>query len=148
MSEQSTHASKFQWRWVGITIVAYVVFYVLPLLLAGGEFSQSVPGHAAMVFRGIWSFAGIIIIAAVVGYVSEAVTLWEPAVGASLLLTAAIAYGAVRLFLSPMGKKLPVFHVLAPMIVVVIIVFLLSLLGAALGELAQKLWRTKPPKSA
>jgi hypothetical protein len=148
MTIQSTHTRKFQWKWVGITIAAYVVLYVLPILVTGGAFSRTVPGHTADILLGIWSFAGIIIIAAVVGYLSEGVTLWEPAVGAALLLTAALAVVAVQIFRSPVGHKWTLWHVVAPMLVMVAIVFLLSLLGAWFGEFAQRLWRKKPPESA
>lgn len=147
MPEPSAQFRKFQWKWVGITIAAYVVLYVLPNLIALGVFSHGAPGHAADILLSIWSFAGIIVIAAAVGYLSEGITLWEPAVAASLLLVVALAISALRILFSPVGDKLTVFHMAVHMIVMVAIVFLLSLLGAWLGERAQKLWRKQPPES-
>ena len=146
MTEQSTHTRKFQWKWVGITIAVYVVLYVLPILITGGTFTHSNPGYTAHFLFGFWSFAGIIIIAAAVGYLSKDITLWEPAVGASLLLTTALVAIGGEIFLSPVAHKMSLFHMLGPWVIMVAVVFLLSVVGAWLGERAQNR-RTKPPES-
>ena len=78
MDEQSSRITKIHWKWVGITLLLYLVFYPSPMLLA----HYLLAPKAAEIFIGSWLFAGIIIIGAVTGYLSEGVTLLEPAIGA------------------------------------------------------------------
>ena len=136
MTIQSTHTRKFQWKWVGITIGAYFVVYVLPILIAGGAFSSNVQGHTADVFIGIWSFAGIITIAALVGYFSEGFALWEPVVAALFLATVALPIRAVQRQIShsPFGYTLSLDLIIKQLIIPLAIVFVLSLLGSGLGR--------------
>jgi hypothetical protein len=133
MPESLTTSKKLQWKWVGITIVLYAVFYLLPLFLLG---------DTSPIFTGVWFISGIIIIAAVSGYLSEGVTILEPAIaGAGLVLL--FFLGA--LILNP--PRVTIFQLVVPLLMVVVTAFLLSLLGAWLGERAQKLWKTKTPES-
>ena len=134
MSEPSTQSNKLQWKWVGITLAMYAVFYLLPL---------SFFVHSAQSISGVWMFAGLIIVAAVAGYLSKGVTIWEPAI-ASLGLVF-LFFFAVLLFVPPIRGR--VFEAIIPMAMALPTVFVLSLLGAWLGERAQKLWKTQPPKS-
>jgi hypothetical protein len=134
MTEPLTQSKKLQWKWVGITLVLYAVFYLLPVFLLG-SISQT--------FTGVWLFAGIIIIAAIAGYLSEGVTIWEPAIaGAGLIF---LFFLGMTIFF-PFPHRERIFQTVIPLVIVMAIVFLLSLIGAWLGERAQKLWKTKPPE--
>jgi hypothetical protein len=131
--EPLTPSDKLQWKWVGITLAMYALFYLLPLYFLGG---------VAEVFADIWIFAGIVIIAAVAGYLSEGITILEPAIaGAGLILL--FAAGSMTL-VTPGGL---IFQAVIPTIIVMVIVFFLSLLGAWLGERAQRRWNRKAQES-
>jgi lysylphosphatidylglycerol synthetase-like protein (DUF2156 family) len=142
MTEPTTPVKRFQWKWVGMTVFFYVLFYVLPIVV----FASVVHGRIADILISIWSFAGIIIVAAVVGYLSEGVTIWEPAVGAALLTAIACVVAAIELIRSSVGHRLSVFHLILPFIILVPFAFALSLFGAWFGERAQKLWKKKTPE--
>ena len=134
MTETSTPTKKLQWRWVGISMVLYALFYLLPLII----FAMS-----AEVLTSVWVFAGVIIISAVAGYLSEGITIVEPAIaGAGLMFLFFIAMIVV------MPQHINVSIAAVGMAVVMVGIFLLSLLGAWLGERAQKLWASKPSEPA
>ena len=132
MDETSTQLNTLRWKWVVITFVLYVVLYLVPLYLLGS---------IEETLTDIWVFAGIVIVAAVAGYLSEEVTIWEPAIAGA---------GLVFLFLLGIIARVPprgrVLLTIIPMLIILIVVFLLSLFGAWLGELAQKAWRKKSPE--
>jgi len=147
MTEASKSAKKLQWKWVGITIVFYLLFYVLPLLLASGAISRGAPGPVATLILAVWCFAGVFINGAVVAYLSEDTTLWEPVVGASVLVTIALAVEAFQVMVSPAGDRQSLFlHVIAPVMIWIALAFILSLTGTWFGKRAQKLWKKKPPE--
>lgn len=134
MTEPSMQSGTLQWKWVGITICLYAVFYLVPLFLLGG---------ISVTFMGVWFFTGIIIIAAVAGYLSPGVTILEPAIaGAGLILLFFLTAFVTAPF------KGAIFQAIIPLVIVMAIVFFLSLLGAWLGERAQKLWKTNSEKPA
>jgi hypothetical protein len=134
MPESPTQSKKLQWRWIGISMVLYAVFYLLPLII----FSMK-----AEMLAFIWLFAGIIIIAAIAGYLSEGVTLVEPAIaGAGLMFL----FFLTMILLIP--RQINIVNATIGMVILMLGVFLLSLVGAWLGERAQKLWRTTPPEHA
>jgi hypothetical protein len=143
MTESSVQPKKLQWKWVWITFAMYILFYILPIFIAGNYFTNKI----AVLIIGVWIFGGIIIVAAVAGYISKGVTIWEPAIaGAGLVLAFFICmtiYVNVfyNLHYNISGEFLGI-------IVPTFIVFLLSLLGAWLGELAQQLVKTKSPEAS
>ncbi len=129
MSEPSTSAKKLQWKWVGISVVLYAAFYLIPLVIFA-SLNTALPA-------AIWIFAGVIIVAAVAGYLSEGVTIVEPAIaGAALML---LFFAAMII---SMPRQINVGAASVGMLVIAVGVFLLSLLGAWIGERAQKLWKT------
>jgi Na+/citrate or Na+/malate symporter len=134
MPELSTQSKKLQWKWVGISVLLYAVFYLLPLLIL---MRMDNPIGAA------WLFAGIIVIAAIAGYLSEGVTIVEPAIASAGLIL--LFFIATMVFIP---RQVDMIRAVIPMAFVMAGVFLLSVLGAWLGERAQKLWRTKPSESA
>ena len=79
--------TTFQWKWVGSSLLLYIVFYFIPLtFIPGGVFTEGpIPMWSAKVV-GAWAFSGIFIIAAASGYLSKGVTILEPVV-ASIGLT-------------------------------------------------------------
>ena len=70
MAEESTQPKKLQWKWVWISLLLYAVFYLVPLFFFA---------YKVEVLLFVWMFAGIIVIAAVAGYLSPGVTIAEPA---------------------------------------------------------------------
>jgi len=139
MSEQSSNTKKLQWKWVGITLLLYVVFYPLPSVIA----YYLLTPKAFQIFFGMWLFAGIIIIGAVAGYLSEGVTLWEPAIAAAGF----IALFLIAMIIPPGGPAgLTVFQSVVQFVTIIVVFFFFSLLGAWIGERAQKLWKSKSPQ--
>jgi Na+/citrate or Na+/malate symporter len=134
MPELSTQSKKLQWKWVGISVLLYAVFYLLPLLIL---MRMDNPIGAA------WLFAGIIVIAAIAGYLSEGVTIVEPAIASAGLIL--LFFIATMVFIP---RQVDMIRAVIPMAFVMAGVFLLSVLGAWLGERAQKLWKTRPSESA
>jgi len=144
MADSQEQSKKLQWKWVGITFLLYVFFYLLPIWVAApGPIGNNV-GKLAAMFIGGWSFGGVIIIAAISGYLSKGVTIWEPAIaGAGAVVLWFIAF---PIFLAaPM--RFSISANIVPIVIAMFVVFLLSLVGAWLGERAQKLWKAKAPES-
>ena len=135
MTELLIPSGKLQWKWVGITFVFYVLFYLLPLII----FSELLPN--LWIIPGIWIFGGIIVVAAVAGYISEGVTIWEPAIAAVGLVILLLGY--IALFVFQMAFRGAFLRGLIFIAIPAIIVFVLSLTGAWLGERAQRLWKDK-----
>ena len=143
MNEQSSVKQKLQWKWIVITLLFYIVLYPSPLLLA----HYLLAPKAATIFIGIWLFAGISIIGAIAGYLSEGVTLWEPAIAAGVFIDLFLMIMAILVKIfggGPVG--LTFFQSFIHLIVITVIFFFFSLLGAWIGERAQKLWKTKSPE--
>ena len=134
MPEPSTHSKKMQWKWIGISMVMYALFYLLPLIVFA---------TVAQVIAFVWLFAGIITVAAVAGFMSKEVTIVEPAIaGAGLML---LFFIAMVVFIP---RQIDILNATIGMAILMAMVFLLSLLGAWLGERAQKLWKSKSSESA
>jgi hypothetical protein len=122
----------------------YIVFYFLPLtLVPGGMFSGTVVTKASATFIGVWSFAGMIIISGVAGYVSRGVTIKEPAVAAiGLVILSLIAVqvkfnAAIQVTISG----------LLGLVIALVVVACLSLVGAWFGEILQKVIQSKGPEA-
>jgi len=137
--EGSLAAGKFQWVWVVITLMMYIVLYLFPLYLFGGAFSVGFPEHAQRMFSGTWVFAGIIITAGLAGFMSKGVTIWEPVVGS-------IGFILLVILMNELAHVLRggMFHLqVRDNLTTLVFFFLLSLLGSWLGELWQKMLLTK-----
>ena len=139
MPETDQKGLKIQWKWVGITFLLYLWFYIFPILLAGGVLTNKPISEFAVFFIGAWSFGGLIVIAALSGYLSKGVTLWEPAIGSTGLVI--LWFIVFQVFLRPKGIK--VSDAVLPFLLITVMVFFISLLGAWLGERAQKLFKAK-----
>ncbi|HEY6952277.1 MAG TPA: hypothetical protein VI758_07705 [Bacteroidota bacterium] len=136
MAETPAQGKTLQWKWVAISFLSYVVFYLIPILVIGGFLPSRPVSDGAEMFLYTWLFAGIVIIAAVAAYLSPGVTIVEPAVaGAGLIVT---LFAALLIFVWP---KWFVSVAAVGMVLTIIVVFLLSLLGAWLGERIQ--WHGK-----
>lgn len=142
MAESSPQSKKLQWDWVGITFVIYMICYLLPILAVGGVFGNFVVSYKAGMFIGAWSFGGAVILPAIAGYISKGITILEPAIAGVGLV--ALWFLAYRVFIARYSAA-SVSEDIPSLIAIMAIIFALSLLGAWLGERAQKLWRTKPP---
>lgn len=125
MPDRQENAKKFEWKWMWITLGMFVVFYMIPLLVA-----SSVKGSFGNMILGGWMFGGIIVIAAVSAMFSKGVTILEPAVAGALLTF--LWYIVYQILLVTNG--LPMRLNLGRLLVVMVAIFGLSLLGAGLGE--------------
>ena len=148
MAEPANQSGKLEWQWVVISFVLYVVFYLLPILIGFGVITSRVGGRGMDMFLGIWTFAGIIVIAALCGYLSKGVTIWEPALASLALATIVLIYLAYKIVFASAVHRMPLFHLIVPALALLGTVFVLSLLGAWLGELAQRLWRPESPDAS
>jgi hypothetical protein len=137
MTELITPTGKIQWKWVGITFILYVLFYLLPLVVTIEFFPN------LFIIPGIWIFGGIVIVAAIAGYISDGVTIWEPAIAAVGLILLLLGYSALVVFSTTFRGDFLRGVVL--LVIPAIIVFVLSLTGAWLGERAQNFWKEKTP---
>ena len=143
MAETSTPSNQLQWKWVGISLLMYVVFYFLPLFLVpGGLLNEDTATTTSSTLVGIWIFAGVFIIAAVAGFISAGVTIREPFIAAVGLVILWCVVTLLRLrWPAPFSLGIS-----AAFICVAMVVGLLSLSGAWFGERLQKAFRTKPPE--
>ncbi|MFA5832593.1 MAG: hypothetical protein WDA22_03850 [Bacteroidota bacterium] len=72
MSEIELHKSPFHWKWVGITLLLYILLYYLPLsLVPGGFFTHTIVTTTSIKIIGAWSFAGIFIIAGISAFLAK-----------------------------------------------------------------------------
>jgi len=134
MTDAKPESQEFQWKWVVLTLVLYVLLYFVPLLLAfslGGQVGDTI-------FKS-WTFVGVVVISAVAGYFSRGVTIWEPAVASALLLI--LWYAGFQLYEATQGH-VP-FKGLVPFFVYLGAIFGLSLLGAGIGEGVQNLLKSR-----
>jgi NAD dependent epimerase/dehydratase family len=139
VTEPDNPYQKFQWKWVWISLLMYIVLYFIPLaLIPGGILNNAVVSKASAMFIGLWSFAGIIVIAAIAGFISEGVTIKEPvvaAIGVMVLWIVAVQVRFNSAFHFTVESTLALFSALA-------VVGLLSLGGAWLGERVQDVFKT------
>jgi hypothetical protein len=132
--EGNLPTGKFQWLWVVVTLIMYIVLYLFPLYLFGGAFSSGFPAHAQRMFSGTWVFAGIIITAGLAGFMSKGVTIWEPVVGSVGFIILVVLMNELAHVLE--GGK---FHLqVRDNVTTLVFFFLLSLLGSWMGESWQK----------
>ena len=136
MGDQPIASDKFQWKWVGITFILYLLFYLLPIIIVGGTLSGGVMSKGAEVFVGGWSFVGVIIIAAVAGFLSEGVTIWEPAIAG---MSAVVLWAVVLLVMFAHSGSRVSSEFIPYLFGMTLVVFLLSLFGAMTGERIQEL---------
>lgn len=139
--EGNLQMGKFQWTWVVITLMMYIVLYLFPLYLFGGAFSSGFPVHAQRIFSGTWVFAGIIVTAGLAGFMSKGNTLWEPVVGSIGFIILLVAMNELAKVIRGGTFHLQVRDTLTTLV----FFFLLSLLGAWLGELWQKALLKREP---
>jgi hypothetical protein len=136
MAESSIQSKKLQWKWVGISLLMYILLYLLPIVILGKVF-----GIDKQVLFSSWVFGGVIIVAALAAYLSEGTTIWEPAIAGAVLGFLWVIF--ILLFVRRYSISGDVMQFLTAMS----ILFLLSLLGAWFGDRAKKLWKTKTPDS-
>ena len=143
MSELPSTSKKFQWKWVWISLLMYVVFYFLPLtLVPGGVLSGTVVTNASAVFIGVWSFAGMMIISAVAGYISRGVTIKEPAAAAVGLVILCVIAVQIKFNAAMQFTTLSILG----LVILLAVVAGLSLAGAWFGEILQKIIQSKGPE--
>lgn len=135
MAESEAQPKKFQWRWVGISLLLYVVFYFLPLaLIPGGVLTNADVTQGSSTVAGVWAVAGIFIIAAVSGFLSKDVTIWEPAVASFGLVVLQFCAASMKLNRAVVSSVSGILGLL----ITLALFFGLSYLGAWWGEHIQK----------
>ena len=120
MTVDQKETRGLQWKWVWITLGMFAVLYLLPIVAAslmGGEIANTIVGG--------WTFGGVLVVAALAGYLSKGVTIWEPALAGGFLTI--LWYVGLRVITAIN------LHVIQ-LVVILIAIFGLSLLGAGLGE--------------
>ena len=139
MEQTETNSTKLQWKWVGIAFLCYLFLYVIPLTIA----EKFLGGTAVNTFVGIWVFGGIFIISGAVGRISKGVTILEPFLASVFMVVILFCIGALfdPFFLS----KIPRAGFSTPLMVITI--FIVSLIGAWIGEAGQK-YREKKREEA
>jgi|WetSurMetagenome_2_1015567.scaffolds.fasta_scaffold705161_1 Na+/citrate or Na+/malate symporter len=136
MTDRFSQHAKLQWKWVGITLAMYFSLYLFPIFIISIFFKNTI----AIKLIGGWMFGGIIIVAALAGYLSKGITIWEPAIaGTGLILGIFVCVIVYTRIIN--GERLNVVTEFLEILIPTFIVFLLSLLGAWIGERAQKLWK-------
>lgn len=125
---------KFRWNWFGISFAVYLIFYIAPL-----SFSIGVTDYTSWIqgFFSTWLFGGVFVIAAVTAYLSQGVTIWEPTLAsvAMMVVYTVGVYGVRTMMYEDRGYlvQYSVMDAFWP----VVVVFLLALLGAWIGERIQ-----------
>ncbi len=141
--QPSGGGGKFQWNWFGVAFAVYLIFYIAPL-----SFSIGITDYTSWIhgFFSSWLFAGVILIAALTAYLSKGVTIWEPALaGLGMMLVYTIGVYGVRTMMYGDKGYLVQYSVMDAFWPVVV-VFLLALFGAWLGEKIQAVALRRPPK--
>ena len=136
MDEQSSGSSKLQWRWVAITFVLYLVLYLLPIA-AVAYLTRGTTSSIGALFIGTWMFGGLIVVAGVAAYISTGITIFEPAIASATMI---ILWVIIFSLFVPYAR-FDISRDAFPALGIICVVFALSLVGAWLGERAQKLWR-------
>jgi type III secretory pathway component EscS len=108
----------------------YIFLYFLPLFLVGGVFAEKIPFYMQLIFSTLWTFVGLVIIAAISGYFSTGVTLWEPVIASTVLVL--LIPLSQTLYTKYTGLTLPM--PISDYTTLMVVVFVLSFLGAWLGE--------------
>jgi hypothetical protein len=132
MSMTSFHFRQLQLKWILISMIGFSLLYLLPLMLLA-----TLRGLLAT----IWLFAGPILLAALAGYLSKGVAIVEPAIASSGLFLL-FFIGLILI----MPRQINMDAIWIGMAIMVSGLFLLSLLGAWLGERAQKFFKPPPPE--
>jgi hypothetical protein len=157
MRDSSTQSKKLEWKWVGIVFSLFLVFYLLPISIAGKVFAHlpeyvvgsayESPHHGPRAFFiGSWSIVGVIIITAGSAFIARRSIFWESGISAVLL---AIVWLIVY-YSSAVPQRLMILwsdsaSYLALSLTVTAVVFYLSLVGAWLGERLRKALKTERP---
>ena len=137
MDRQVSNTHNLQWKWVVITLAMYLILYFLPFLLTE-KLALGTGYKNLLMILTIWKFVGILIVAAVAGYLSKGVTILEPALAGISMIVLWIT--AFVLFFP--GGNFDVRKDTLVTIEIMAFVFVSSLFGAWLGERAQRLWKS------
>ena len=80
-------AKHFQWKWVWISLLIYVVLHSLPIgLLPGGVFSSTNLSKTSSFLMAVWGIGGMLLVSALIGYFTKGGMVKEQSVGAIALM--------------------------------------------------------------
>ena len=163
MSESSTQSKKLEWKWVGIVFSLLLLFYLLPILVTGKVFvrypeyvvgapyeSPAVHGLQAF-FLGIWFVVGVVIVTGFAAFYARKGILWESGISALLIAVVLFLLYFSHIMIREVRilEQSPHSRDLSPSTnatILTVVVFLLSLGGAWLGERLRKALKTTTPR--
>jgi len=129
-------AEGFQWKWVVLSLLVYMIFYFLPLMMVpGGIISGGATNDLTYYVLGIWGTAGVFIISAIMAYFSPGITVWEAvvsALGVVVLAVVIVSLETNKLILSTTSDVVG-FSIL------LLVVFGMSYMGGWWGERLQNI---------
>jgi hypothetical protein len=130
--KEKKEEKEIRWNWVGITLAMYLLLYVAPIA-AGVWFSlPEEPDGIVAIFLGVWLFGGMVLVSGLAGYLSEGVTIVEPALAAAILFIIGMLVERASLKSQPRSLT----DILAN-IGILSVIFVLAVLGAWYGEKIQ-----------
>jgi hypothetical protein len=134
--ELEEHRHGFQWNWVLLSMLVYLIFYFIPLMsVPGGLIGGGVANEISIYIIGIWGIAGVFIISAIMAYFSPGVTVWEAvvsAIGVVLLMVGVLSLETNHLILESTDDMLSFGGAL-------LVIFAMSYMGAWWGERYQNI---------
>ncbi len=134
--EPEEQSSGFQWTWVLLSLIVYMIFYFLPLMVVpGGMLAGGVATDVTLYVTGIWGTAGVFIISAILAYFSPGITVWEAvvsAVGVVLLMAIVVSLETNRLIVATIDDALG-FGIM------LVVVFGMAYMGGWWGEKMQNI---------
>jgi len=126
----------FQWKWVILSLLVYLIFYFLPLMMVpGGIISGGAANELSVYVIGIWGTAGVFIISAIMAYFSPGITVWEAvvsAVGVVVLMVVVLSLETNTLVLASTSD-------VAGFSIVLLVVFGMAYMGGWWGEKLQNI---------
>ncbi len=126
----------FQWKWVILSLLMYLIFYFLPLMLVpGGIIAGGVANELSMYVIGIWGTAGVFIISAVMAYFSPGITVWEAvvsAVGVVILMVVVLSLETSQLLIATTSDAVG-------FVIILLVVFGMAYMGGWWGERLQNI---------
>jgi hypothetical protein len=136
MSTSESIPKLIQWKYFRISLVMYLLYYLLPIVLLFLATRVTALFKLAQTVGVSWAIGGIIIIAAVAAYRSKGVAFWEPAIASVAMLLLAMLPILILSLATHAGPES--LHIIRDIIGPIVTFFLLGLFGAWIGGRFQK----------
>jgi hypothetical protein len=136
MSTSESIPKLIQWKYFRISLVMYLLYYLLPIVLLFLATRVTALFKLAQTVGVSWAIGGVIVIAAVAAYRSKGVAFWEPALASVAMLILAMLALMIFDFVTYSVMKSP--QIIRDIIGPIVTFFLLGLFGAWIGGRFQK----------